>query len=159
MYVVTSIPFVSRTRATFLKAELGFFGVEMKTRIHTPRFWGHPCKAGLSVFMLIFFRPFRTSWLIVGNLVSSAKSFKSLKITMQGRHQPCIEHNLTSLPEIGHQCQANLLRLFAGNRAPELTAPSLDYILVIFFAKLITEQLRLSLRQLSLGNNDLAMLL
>ena len=32
------MPFVSRTRATLRSAELGFFGVEMKTRMQTPRF-------------------------------------------------------------------------------------------------------------------------
>jgi len=30
--------FVSRTRATFLSAELGFFGVVVYTLVHTPRF-------------------------------------------------------------------------------------------------------------------------
>jgi len=29
MYVVTSIPFVNRTRATFRSAEFGFLGVEV----------------------------------------------------------------------------------------------------------------------------------
>jgi len=66
IYVVTSIPLVSLTRATFRRAELGFFGVEMKTRMQTPRLWGHPWSAGLSVFDPIFFRPFRTNWLNVG---------------------------------------------------------------------------------------------
>ena len=35
------MPFVRRTRATFRSAEFGFFGVEVKTRTQTPRFWGH----------------------------------------------------------------------------------------------------------------------
>ena len=42
MYAVTSIPLVSRTRATLRRAEFGFLGVEVKTRTHTPRFCGDP---------------------------------------------------------------------------------------------------------------------
>src|SRR5215216_1738539 len=60
------MPFVRRTRATFLSAELGFFGVEVKTRTQTPRFCGDPCRAGLSVLDRSFSRPTRTSWLTVG---------------------------------------------------------------------------------------------
>jgi hypothetical protein len=40
MYAVTSMPFVRRTRATLRSAEFGFFGVDVKTLTHTPRFWG-----------------------------------------------------------------------------------------------------------------------
>src|ERR1019366_4690800 len=61
MYVVTSIPFVSRTRATFRSAEFGFLGVEVYTRVHTPRFCGQLCRAGLAVFHAGALRPFRTS--------------------------------------------------------------------------------------------------
>lgn len=49
MYVVTSILLVRRTRATFRSAEFGFFGVCVYTRMHTPRFCGHPSSAGLDV--------------------------------------------------------------------------------------------------------------
>ena len=63
---MTSIPLVSRTRATFLRAEFGFFGVEMKTRMQTPRLWGQPWRAGLSVLDPVLSRPFRTNWLNVG---------------------------------------------------------------------------------------------
>jgi len=49
MYAVTSIPFVNRTRATFRNAELGFLGVVVYTRVHTPRLCGQPCNAGLAV--------------------------------------------------------------------------------------------------------------
>ena len=35
MYAPTSIPFVSRTRATFRSAEFGFFGVVVCTRVYT----------------------------------------------------------------------------------------------------------------------------
>ena len=67
MYVVTSIPFVSRTRATFRSAEFGFLGVDVYTLVHTPLRCGLPCKAGLFVFSRILLRPIRTSWLKVGN--------------------------------------------------------------------------------------------
>src|SRR4029450_4553322 len=66
MYVVTSMPLVSRTRATLRSAEFGFLGVWVNTRTHTPRFCGLFCKAGLLVLLTIFLRPARTSWLIVG---------------------------------------------------------------------------------------------
>jgi hypothetical protein len=68
MYAVTSMWFVSRTRATLRSAEFGFFGVEVKTRTHTPRFCGDPWSAGLSVFERSLLRPTRTSWLTVGTL-------------------------------------------------------------------------------------------
>src|SRR5215211_6030377 len=66
MYVVTSIPFVSRTRATLRRAEFGFFGVFVYTRVHTPRFCGAPRRAGVLVLVFGLTRPLRTSWLTVG---------------------------------------------------------------------------------------------
>jgi hypothetical protein len=64
--VVTSNPFVSRTRATFRSAEFGFLGVEVYTRVQTPRFCGQLLSAGLEVFQRGGLRPLRTSWLNVG---------------------------------------------------------------------------------------------
>ena len=80
MYAVTSNPFVSRTLAILRKAELGFFGVIVLTCTHTPLLCGAPslqvtlflrelwiqCIAGDLDFLIVFRRPFRTSWLIVG---------------------------------------------------------------------------------------------
>src|SRR5215211_9557284 len=66
MYVVTSMPFVRRTRATLRSAEFGFFGVTVKTRVQTPRFWGAPRRAGVFVFVVGASRPLRTSWFTVG---------------------------------------------------------------------------------------------
>src|ERR1700722_18813474 len=66
IYVVTSIPLVSRTRATLRSAELGFLGVVVKTRVHTPRRWGAPFSAGVLVFDCLDARPLRTSCSIVG---------------------------------------------------------------------------------------------
>src|SRR5918911_5102861 len=69
MYAVTSIPFVSRTRATLRSAEFGFFGVAVYTRVQTPRFCGAPRRAGVLVLVLGVWRPLRTSWLTVGKRV------------------------------------------------------------------------------------------
>src|SRR2546425_8983328 len=66
MYEVTSCPFVSRTRATLRRAEFGFLGVVVYTRMQTPRFWGHACIAGVLDFLRTASRPWRTSWLMVG---------------------------------------------------------------------------------------------
>src|SRR6266850_2204510 len=68
MYAVTSIPLVSRTRATFRSAEFGFLGVVVYTRVHTPRFCGDPRSAGAPVFVFSRRRPWRTSWFNVGTL-------------------------------------------------------------------------------------------
>jgi hypothetical protein len=46
MYAVISMPFVSRTRATFRKAEFGFLGVVVNTFTHTPRLKGEPESTG-----------------------------------------------------------------------------------------------------------------
>ena len=46
MYVVTSIPFVRRTRAIFRSAEFGFFGVVVFTCVQTPRRCGQDWRAG-----------------------------------------------------------------------------------------------------------------
>jgi hypothetical protein len=48
---------VSRTRATFRRAEFGFFGVVVYTRMQTPRFWGHACMAGVFDFFRTASRP------------------------------------------------------------------------------------------------------
>src|SRR5215217_8584140 len=75
MYVVTSMPLVRRTRATLRRAELGFFGVVVYTRVQTPRRCGaairflRPCpdlRPGVATFFLGLRRPLRTSWLMLG---------------------------------------------------------------------------------------------
>src|SRR6202789_1903678 len=70
MYEMISKPLVRRTRATLRSAEFGFFGVVVYTRVHTPRRWGAPRRAGVLVFTVLCSRPFRTSCAIVGNLTS-----------------------------------------------------------------------------------------
>src|SRR5918997_4900348 len=75
MYEVTSIPLVSRTRATLRSAEFGFFGVVVYTRVHTPRRCGAAIRflrpwpdlrPGVETFFLGLVRPLRTSWLMLG---------------------------------------------------------------------------------------------
>ena len=63
---MTSWPVVSRTRATLRRAEFGFLGVWVYTRVHTPRRWGAPLSAGVLVFSDFDSRPFRTNWEMVG---------------------------------------------------------------------------------------------
>src|ERR1700730_14519235 len=70
MYAVTSTPLVRRPRATLRSAEFGFLGVVVYTRVHTPRRWGAPRRAGVLVLTVLCSRPFRTSCAIVGNLTS-----------------------------------------------------------------------------------------
>src|SRR5436305_15080644 len=69
------MPFVSRTRATFRRAEFGCFGVVVYTRVHTPRrcgaatFFLRPLpdlRPGVASFFLGVTRPLRISWLVVG---------------------------------------------------------------------------------------------
>ena len=55
------MPLVSRTRATLRSAEFGFFGVVVYTRVHTPRRWGAPRRAGVLVLEGFVSRPLRTS--------------------------------------------------------------------------------------------------
>src|SRR5918995_2022171 len=75
------MPLVRRTRATFRRAEFGFFGVRVMTCRQTPRLCGAPrpslvvClrvfsvrrSAGALTFFTAGLRPLRTSWLMVGN--------------------------------------------------------------------------------------------
>jgi len=52
--------------ATLRKAELGFLGVVVYTRVQTPRLCGLFCKAGLLLFTTKLVRGFLSNWLIVG---------------------------------------------------------------------------------------------
>src|SRR5690242_20552557 len=91
MYAVTSIPFVRRTRATLRRAEFGFLGVVVYTRVQTPRFWGLSFRAGLLPLTTNFSRPLRTSWLIVGTryfLVSRIVPEHAARDTCGGAYTP-----------------------------------------------------------------------
>src|SRR3954447_12186148 len=69
------MPFVSRTRHTLRRAEFGFLGVVVYTRVHTPRFCGAATfflrplpdfRPGVASFLVFGVRPLRTSWEVVG---------------------------------------------------------------------------------------------
>src|SRR5688572_400222 len=75
MYAVTSIWLVSRTRQTLRRAEFGFFGVVVYTRVQTPRRWGAATfflrplpdfRPGVASFFFGAWRPLRTSCEVVG---------------------------------------------------------------------------------------------
>src|SRR5438128_1554955 len=68
------MPEVRRTRATLRSAELGFFGVWVNTRVHTPRRWGEPFSAGVFDFSGLVSRPLRTSCWIVGTKLLRASN-------------------------------------------------------------------------------------
>jgi hypothetical protein len=59
---------VSLTRAILRSAEFGLRGVTVETRVHTPRFWGAPVRAGVFSLLRFLARPLRISWLTVGIL-------------------------------------------------------------------------------------------
>ena len=74
---MTSIWLVSRTRAIFLRAEFGFFGVTVATRVQTPRRWGAATRflrpwpdfrPGVDIFFGFGLRPLRTSWFVLGTV-------------------------------------------------------------------------------------------
>src|SRR5690349_6362594 len=91
MYAVTSMPEVSRTRATLRSAEFGFFGVVVKTRVHTPRRWGEPLRAGVLVLSALDSRPLRTSWAIVGTRNPSRNCWSGGIGGAPGRREPTDE--------------------------------------------------------------------
>ena len=65
MYEVTSYQLVNLTLQTFLNAELGFLGVVVYTRVHTPLRCGDFSKAGTSVFLNLGLRGFLINWFTV----------------------------------------------------------------------------------------------
>src|SRR5436853_7775055 len=69
------MPLVRRTRATLRRAEFGFLGVVVYTRVQTPRrcgaatFFLRPLpdfRPGVASFFFGAVRPLRISWLVVG---------------------------------------------------------------------------------------------
>src|SRR4051794_5908993 len=83
MYAVTSIWLVSRTRATLRRAEFGFLGVVVYTRVQTPRRWGAATRRlrprpdfrpGVATFFFGALRPLRTSWEVVGMRADDASN-------------------------------------------------------------------------------------
>src|SRR5687768_11434192 len=76
------MPLVRRTRATLRRAEFGFFGVVVYTRVHTPRRWGLPFSAGVLVLLVFAWRPLRTSCWIVGT--GSLRSLSLARLARRG---------------------------------------------------------------------------
>src|SRR5688500_9292584 len=68
MYAVTSMPEDRRTRQTLRRAEFGFFGVVVYTRVQTPRRWGEPLSAGVLALSVLDWRALRTSCWMVGTV-------------------------------------------------------------------------------------------
>src|SRR5215467_9269776 len=80
------MPDVRRTRATLRSAELGFLGVWVKTRVHTPRRWGEPFSAGVFDFSGFVSRPLRTScWIVGTELLRASNRLKILGNRTAGR--------------------------------------------------------------------------
>src|SRR5919106_5939829 len=87
------MPLVSRTRATLRRAELGFFGVVVYTRVQTPRRWGAAMRflrpwpdlrPGVETFFLGRERPLRTSWLMLGmrRVMVAARGVRSRRMNL-----------------------------------------------------------------------------
>src|SRR3954465_14907569 len=68
------MPELRRTRATLRRAEFGFLGVVVYTRVHTPRRCGAPLRAGVLVLSALVSRPLRTSCAMVGNALAFRSS-------------------------------------------------------------------------------------
>lgn len=78
------MPDVSRTRHTFRRAEFGFFGVMVYTRVHTPRRCGDPARAIVLLFFGFGFRPCRTSCCTVGTSAVNSLSANPHRVTDAG---------------------------------------------------------------------------
>src|SRR5436305_9973360 len=87
MYAPTSMPFVRRTRATLRRAEFGFLGVVVYTRVHTPRrcgaatFFLRPLpdlRPGVASLRFGAILPLRINWLVVGMRCASVAGAKIL---------------------------------------------------------------------------------
>lgn len=89
------------TRATLRKAEFGFLGVVVYTRVHTPRRCGEPLSAGVLDFERLVWRPLRTNWLIVGTTQSSFRFKRFLP-----EHKTCAKAQRYSLP--GHSFRVKI---------------------------------------------------
>src|SRR5258708_32904457 len=68
------MPLVGRSLARLRKAEFGFLGVVVCTRVQTPRFCGEPASAGTLLLAGRRVRALRTNWLIVGIISGPEKT-------------------------------------------------------------------------------------
>src|SRR5688572_14899475 len=92
---MTSKPLVRRTLHTLRRAEFGFFGVVVYTRVQTPRLSGDPANAGTFVFSCLCVRPLRTNWLTVA--IADLSLFKHQPPWCVGP-SPCGERRRVPLP-------------------------------------------------------------
>src|SRR5918997_405773 len=90
MYAVTSTWEESFTRATLRSAEFGFLGVVVYTRVHTPRRWGEPLRAGVFDFPALEVRPLRTSCWIVGTTSPSSSRAVEGRPALDGGLSGCV---------------------------------------------------------------------
>src|SRR5215212_10541457 len=126
------MPFVRRTRAILRSAEFGFLGVIVRTWRQTPRFCGAPgmatClrlipfqflrMAGALTFLILVWRPWRTSWLIVGTktlLLSSGDDSGGRRSPASGRFASGQARG--DLPR-WVDCQSGVAGAHAGQRTP-----------------------------------------
>src|SRR5581483_6743509 len=91
------MPLVSLTRATLRRAEFGFFGVVVYTRVHTPRrcgaatFFLRPLpdfRPGVASFFLGGVRPLRINWLVVGMRIGSVAGAPMRPVSIVWRPRP-----------------------------------------------------------------------
>ena len=66
MWANISCRLLNRTFAILRRAELGFFGVLVETRRHTPCFWGHWSEARVRSVRRFSSLPWRINWFFVG---------------------------------------------------------------------------------------------
>src|SRR4249919_275241 len=93
------MPLVSRTRATLRRAEFGFFGVVVYTRVHTPRrcgaatFFLRPLpdfRPGVASFFFGAVRPLRINWLVVGMRKRRVAGRRRKPAVAAGSCGPCL---------------------------------------------------------------------
>src|SRR5215207_4524630 len=107
------MPLERRTRATLRRAEFGFLGVWVNTRVHTPRRWGAPLRAGVLAFVGLDCRPLRTSCWMVGTQTSRAMRASGLREAPTGpQGAPVPRDNSTGPPARSANRAVGVGRLF-----------------------------------------------
>src|SRR5690606_9970611 len=99
-------PELRRTRQTLRRAEFGFFGVTVYTRVHTPRRWGAPARPAVFVFFFFRFLPSRTSCSMVG-----------IALLYGGRHTTVVGRSLSPCFAGSGKLHPTVLRDATGRRS------------------------------------------
>src|SRR5215207_3099533 len=95
------MPEVRRTRATLRRAELGFLGVWVNTRVQTPRRWGDPLRAGDFDFSGLVSRPLRTScWIVGTDLLRASNRLRNSRWANVGPGQSRVSGGADSGPTV-----------------------------------------------------------